>query len=443
MGNNHRNPTKQELSAKKQIDKVAIVFSLCYNIQNSLAKSDGSNSLKNTAVGQGQTPALQWKVLVMTKKLYYEDSFLTEFTATVVSCRETKNGYEVILDQTAFYPEGGGQPCDQGILADAKVTDVQEQGEQVIHLCDKPLSGTVSGQIDWIRRLDLMQQHTGEHILSGVICQKYGANNVGFHIGADTVTIDFDVLIPQEDLPALENAANQAIWENAPVLCEYPEDLENIPYRSKKALQGPVRIVTVPGYDCCACCGTHLKNAGQVGIIKILSAVKFHQGVRLEILCGKRAFDHYQKVWEQNKLVSAAFSAEPLETGAAAQRMNEALAAEKFRATGLQKKLLDTIAESYVNRGDVVCFAEDLEPAQVRELADKIAITCGGTAAVFCGSSFCLVSHKGDVKELGQKLTATFNGRGGGKNGIFQGSLQADPEQLREYLNALLAEKDN
>ena len=371
----------------------------------------------------------------MTRKLYYEDVFIKEFTANVLSCEEAEGGYKVILDQTAFYPEGGGQPCDLGVLGDATVTKTLEEGASVVHYCDKPLAGTVTGKICWQRRFDLMQQHTGEHILSGVICKKYGANNVGFHIGETTVTIDFDVLIPQEDLEKLENMANTAIWENAPVLATYPtpEELKTIPYRSKKALEGPVRIVEVPGFDCCACCGTHLPGAAQVGMIKILSAVKFHQGVRLEILCGQRAFAHYQKVWEQNRQVSAAFSAKPLETGAAAQRMNEALAAEKFRATGLEKKLMTLTAESYVNQGDVIYFAEDLEPAQVRELADKIAAVCGGTAAVFCGQSFCLVNYGGDVKELGQKLTAAFGGRGGGKPGIFQGSLNATQQEIRDF----------
>lgn len=373
----------------------------------------------------------------MTRKLYYEDGFLTEFTANVLSCREGKDGYRVILDQTAFYPEGGGQGCDLGILGDAKVTDVQEMGEEIVHCCDKPLTGTVTGKIDWLRRFDLMQQHTGEHILSGVICANYGCNNVGFHIGADTVTIDFDAMIPAEDLLLLEDRANTAIWENTPVLATYPtaEELKTIPYRSKKALDGQVRIVEVPGFDCCACCGTHLKTAGQVGVIKILSAVKFHQGTRLEILCGKRAFSHYQKVWEQNKIVSAAFSAKPLETGAAARRMNEALSAEKFRATGLQKKLMTLTAESYVNQADVIHFAEDLEPALVRELADKIAAQITGTAAVFSGGSFCLVNHHGEVKELGQKLTEKFGGRGGGKNGVFQGSLQADRAEIEAFFH--------
>lgn len=375
---------------------------------------------------------------MQTRKLYYEDCQKREFTAKVVSCEEISGGWAVVLDATAFYPEGGGQPCDLGVLGGAKVLDVQEQGEKIVHLCDSPLKigSEVSGCIDWQRRFDLMQQHTGEHILSGVVHEKYGAHNVGFHMGADVITIDFDVLIPAEDLQELEDRANQAIFKDLPVNCEYPspEELEKMTYRSKKALDYPVRIVSTTGYDCCACCGVHTKTTGQVGLIKILSCVKFHEGVRMEMVCGGRALGLFQKVWEQNKQVSAAFSAKVLETGTAALRMNEALATEKFRATGLQKKLLELTAMQYAGKGNSAHFAEGLEPAQVRELADKIAACCGGVAAVFCGSSFCLVSHQGDVKELGQALTQTFRGRGGGRDGVFQGSLSATQEEIQAFL---------
>ncbi len=374
----------------------------------------------------------------MTRKLFYEDCNQISFQATVTDCRQVKGGYAVTLDATAFYPEGGGQPCDLGVLGGAKVLDVQEQGEKIVHLCDSPLEigSQVSGCIDWQRRFDLMQQHTGEHILSGVVHAKYGAHNVGFHMGAEVITIDFDVMIPAEDLQELEDRANRAIFEDLPVKCEYPspEELEKMSYRSKKALDYPVRIVSTTGYDCCACCGVHTKTTGQVGLIKILSCVKFHEGVRMEMVCGGRALALFQKVWEQNKQVSAAFSAKPLETGAAAARMNEALAAEKFRATGLQKKLLEHTAQRYAGKGNTAHFAEDLEPAQVRELADKIAACCGGVAAVFCGNSFCLVSRQGDVKELGQKLTQAFCGRGGGRDGVFQGSLSATQEEIQAFL---------
>lgn len=376
-----------------------------------------------------------------TRKLYYEDCDLRQFTAGVISCQETRGGYAVELDATAFYPEGGGQPCDLGTLADAKVLDVQEKGGKIVHLCDSALEvgSTVKGIIDWERRFDLMQQHTGEHILSGIIYETYGAHNVGFHLGAEVTTVDFDVMIPARDLEALERRVNQAVFEDLPVQCGYPTaaELKKLAYRSKKALEMPVRIVSVPGYDCCACCGVHTKTTGQVGMVKILSCVKFHRGVRMELLCGGRALALFQKVWEQNRQVCQVFSAKPLETGAAARRMNEALAAEKFRATGLQKKLLETVAAGYAGKGYGLHFADNLAPAQVRELADKIAGACGGTAAVFCGSGFCLVNRNEDVNPLGQKLTRTFGGRGGGKDGVFQGSIHATREQVQAFFEDL------
>ena len=152
------------------------------------------------------------------RKLYYEDSHIKTFTATVTGCEEWENGYAITLDATAFYPEGGGQACDLGILGDSNVLAVKEVGEEVVHYCDKalPVGAEVSGTIDWDRRLDLMQQHAGEHVVSGVIFQTYGYHNVGFHIGADVVTIDFDGPIPAEELTKIEEKANAAIWQNLP-----------------------------------------------------------------------------------------------------------------------------------------------------------------------------------------------------------------------------------
>ncbi len=377
-----------------------------------------------------------------TKKLYYEDCHIKQFTATVTACRETDKGFLVELDATAFYPEGGGQACDLGTLGDAKVLDVREQGQQILHLCDRgiPVGETVQGTLDWQRRFDLMQQHTGEHIVSGIIHRVFGGHNVGFHMGADVITIDFDVPIAPEALPQIEEEANRAIFENLPVKCWYPspEELPNVPYRTKKALPWPVRILEVPGYDNCACCGVHVAATGEIGIIKLLSCVKFHQGVRIEMVCGGRALSYLSRVYEQNRLVSQAFSAKILETGGAAQKMNEMLATEKFRATGLERQLFDRIAQDYVNRGDVVHFADGLEPGSVRELADRIARCCGGTAAVFSGTdetgySVCLVKKDGDVKALGQDMNQALCGRGGGKPGFFQGSVKATKTQILAF----------
>ena len=380
-----------------------------------------------------------------TRKLYYEDCHLAEFTATVVDCRQAEKGWLITLDATAFYPEGGGQACDVGALDSAKVLDVREDGAEILHLCDAPLTvgQQATGHIDWQRRFDLMQQHTGEHIVSGIIHEMFGCHNVGFHMGADMITIDFDAPIPLEALAQIEKRANEAVYQNLPIKCWYPdpEQLSTLPYRAKRALPWPVRIVEIPGYDTCACCGVHVAATGEVGIIKLFSCVKFHQGVRMEMACGARALEILTRAYEQNRLVSQAFSAKIMETGAAAQRMNEALAAEKFRATGLERQLFDYIAEGFEGKGDTVHFADDLAPASVRELAERIAQRCGGIAAVFSGSddagySVCLVSKTQDVSQLGKHMNAGLNGRGGGKPGFFQGSVKATRTQIETFLRA-------
>ena len=372
-----------------------------------------------------------------TRKLYYEDCHLAEFSATVTGCRETEKGFLITLDATAFYPEGGGQACDLGTLGNAAVLDVREQDDTLVHLCDQPLpvGSTVTGKIDWARRFDLMQQHTGEHIVSGIIHRMYGWHNVGFHVGADTVTIDFDGPISRDALANIELEANTALWQNLPVRCYYPsqEVLPTVPYRSKKALPWPVRVVEVPGFDTCACCGVHVAYTGEIGLIKLLTCVKFHQGVRIEMACGKRAFQLLSKVWEQNLLVSQAFSAKVLETGAAAQRINDALSAEKYRAAALEKQIFESIAKNYVNSGNVLHMQPGLTPGAVRELADRIAEVCGGIAAVISGQSICLICKNGDVKMLGTKLCEQLCGRGGGKPGSFQGNLSATPAEIQNF----------
>ena len=381
----------------------------------------------------------------MTRKLYYEDCHLAAFSARVTGCTETEKGFAVTLDATAFYPEGGGQACDLGTLGTARVLHVQEEGEEILHLCDSPLEvGTeVSGAIDFSRRFHLMQQHTGEHIVSGIIHSRYGWHNVGFHMGSDIITIDFDGPIPPEDLPAIEAEANEALWQDLPVKCWYPseEELPSVGYRTKKALPWPVRIVEVPGFDKCACCGVHVARTGEVGLVKLFSAVKFHQGVRIEMACGSSALKLLNHSYDQNRQVSQAFSAKITETGEAARKMNEALAAEKFRANGLQRQLFRYIGEGYAGAGDVLHFADNLEPALVRDLADAIAEVCGGRAAVFSGTdeagySFCLVTREGDLRSFGKAMTQALGGRGGGKPNFQQGRVTAGKEAIEAFFRS-------
>ncbi len=379
-----------------------------------------------------------------TRKLYYEDCHLQTFIATVQSCEQTNKGYHITLDATAFYPEGGGQACDFGTLEDVNVLDVREQGGEVIHLCDKPLAvgQQVCGKIHWQRRFDLMQQHTGEHILSGLIHSKYGYHNVGFHMGKEAVEVDFDGPIPGEGLAELERLANEAIWADIPVKCWIPApgELGGVAYRSKKALEWPVRIVQVPGYDSCACCGVHAARTGEVGLIKILSCVKFREGVRLEMLCGRKAYEYMCRVYDQNRQVSQCFSAKVLQTGEAARQIARQLAEEKYRSAGLEKRVFRSIAQGYAGHGDVVHFEAGLTPGSVRELADAIAGVCGGVATVFSGAeggySMCLIAKDKDVKELGTALAKALNGRGGGKPGCFQGSVRALREEIEEFFRS-------
>lgn len=375
--------------------------------------------------------------------LYYQDAHMDRFFARVVCCSPVEGGWEVVLDNTAFYPEGGGQAADRGTLGEAQVLDTQEREDRVVHLCDRPLEvgAQVQGVIDWDRRFDLMQQHSGEHILSGIIHSRYGYHNVGFHMGADTVTIDFDGMIPPEDLPALELAANEAVWRDVEIRALFPEpqDLAQLPYRSKRALEGPVRLIEVPGYDLCACCGTHVKRTGQVGMVKILSQVKFHQGVRMEIVCGKRALRYFSAVAEQNRQVSNLFSAKALETGSAARKFQADFDALKYRTVGLEERLFDLTAQSYGEKGDVVLFEEGLSSGGLRRLADKVGALCGGRCIVLSGSDgegyrYAICDHSHDLRSFVKEWNTVLNGRGGGKPHFVQGSVAATRAQIEAYL---------
>ena len=377
-----------------------------------------------------------------TNKLFYADTGLREFCATVVDCFESKKGFEIELDRTAFYPEGGGQAADRGTLNGIQVLHVHEDGERVLHLMEKPLSvgAQVAGVIDYDHRFDLMQQHTGEHIVSGIINARYGHHNVGFHMGWDSITIDFDGMIPAGDLAEIERLANDAVYRNIPthIWTPEPEELPNVPYRTKRELPWPVRIVQVPGYDSCACCGLHVARTGEIGLIKLFSMVKFRQGVRIEMLCGKRAFDFLSRSHEQNKLVSGAFSAKILETGEAAKKMNELLEAQKRRIGELETVLFRAIAEGCTGKGDTLLIRENLDSVGVRKLADLVADHCGGTAAVFSaaeagGYSYCLIRKGGDLRAFNKEMTSALDGRGGGKGDCQMGTVRCTEESILKH----------
>lgn len=379
-----------------------------------------------------------------TEKLYYQDPYQTTFTARVLTCEPSKGGCLVTLDRTAFYPEGGGQPADHGVLGGVTVTDVHEKDGVIFHTCDKvvELGSTVEGSIDWTRRFDHMQQHSGEHILSGLLCSLYDCSNVGFHLGADTVTIDYDRELTWEQVLEAERQANEAIWRDTPAEITFPapDALAQLDYRSKKELTGQVRIVSFPGADCCACCGTHVRRAGEVGLIKVLSCQKFREGIRLEILCGQRAYRYLSRIYEQDHAVARLLSVKPQDAFAAVERQNAELTAAKLRMTELEDRLFALRAQSLAGRGDVLLLEPPMRPDGARKLADTAARAAGGLAAVFAGERdsyvYALVHAGGaDISPLVKRLNSALSGRGGGRNGFAQGSVQADRSAILDFFH--------
>lgn len=373
------------------------------------------------------------------EKLYECDPYLTRFTAAVQCCQPGAHGWDVVLDRTAFYPEGGGQPWDTGILGGRAVTQVHTCQNQVVHSCDGPLEegAEVEGEIDWTRRFDLMQQHSGEHIVSGLAHAMYGCDNVGFHLGTDTVTIDLNVVLDQNQVQALEDAANRYLWTDPKICITFPapQALESLEYRSKKALTGQVRIVSFPGADTCACCGTHVGSAGQIGLVKLLSCQGFRNGVRIELLCGQRALRHLSAHREQNRQISQALSAKPFETADAVRHMLEEVQGLKTRLAALEDARFAQIAAAYDGTGDVLHFEPSLSPDGLRRLTDAIAGHCGGLAACFSGSDdggrpYALAQRGGDLRTLTQAMNAALHGRGGGKPDFVQGNVQATQAEI-------------
>ena len=377
-----------------------------------------------------------------TRRLYYEDVYKKEFTATVLECRERKNGFAVILDESAFYPEGGGQPSDVGTLGDVKVTEVHEKDGELLHYTEQALEvgAKVEGKIDWERRFDLMQQHSGEHMVSGVIHAKYGYDNVGFHMGSDVITVDLNGMLDEAQLAEIEREVNEKVWEDKEVVITYPteEELKTLDYRSKKELTGKVRIVDFPGADVCACCGTHVTHTGEIGMVKLLSVVKFHDGIRMEMICGKRVLNYLNMVNEQNHQISMKLSAKMDRTADAVQRLQD----ENFRLKGqvarMEEDMFQAEAKKWVGAGSVLIFKEGLEADSVRRLADAVMNTCQGCCAVFSRNEdgsykYAMGEIDGDLRQYTKEMNAALNGRGGGKPFFVQGSVQATEKEIRGF----------
>ena len=376
-----------------------------------------------------------------TERIYYKDPYQNIFTATVKGCFPEEDRWLVTLDRTAFFPEGGGQPCDLGALGTARVLDVQERGDEVVHTVDRRMEpgDSIMGVVDWARRFDLTQQHSGEHMVSGLIHGKYGYDNVGFHLGSETVTIDFNGELTPEMLVEVELAANQLIYENWVVDVFYPEpeELATLDYRSKKALEGPVCIVRFPGADVCACCGTHVRRTGEIGQIKIISCQKFKGGSRLELLCGRRALDYCTAILAQNSRVSNLLSAKPTETADAVARIQAEVAELRARMGVIESREFSHRASILRGVGDVLLFEEPMSPDSTRRLAAQVMESCGGRCAVFSGRDgdykYAMGKRDGDLKQMTIEMNRTLSGQGGGKPNFVQGSVRATRKEIEAF----------
>lgn len=381
-----------------------------------------------------------------TTKLYYKDSHQDSCLATVMSCEwnEKKNCYEVILDQTVFFPEGGGQYADTGILGNAKVLDVQEKNEQIIHYTDKPLEPEteVDGHINYPERFSKMQQHTGEHIVSGIVHRTFGYDNVGFHLGQELVTMDFNGTFTEEELQNVELEANEAVVKNLPILITYPsrEELEQLEYRSKKELTGQVRIVEIPGYDVCACCAPHVKLTGEVGIIRLIDAIKYKGGTRVTMVCGFRALKDYRMKESNIREISRMLSAKPEESAQAVKRLQDEAKSWKEKLIQTQSRAMEQILENLPEHVEnYLVFEKDVDKNVARRFVDEGKSKCQGICSIFLGNDedgyrYILGSESVDLKAFSKTFHEILGGKGGGKGEMVQGTVNASEETIRNYI---------
>ena len=388
----------------------------------------------------------------MTEKLYDKDSHLFSFRARVTGCESAKDGWAVTLDRTAFFPEGGGQPADTGTLGEAFVADVHIKDDVIYHYVNQPLTvgETVDGEVDAEKRLRRMQNHSGEHIVSGLVHRMCGYDNVGFHMGERCTTVDFSGELSAQQLEHVEYAANAVIRDNRPVRSWYPdaEELAALDYRSKKELTGAVRLVEVKGVDLCACCAPHVSFTGEIGQIKFLSAERHRGGMRVEMLCGMDALEDYRIRLEAASEVSRLLSVPREKIASGVERVLGEQERQKERIAALSMELAGLKADKLgVTGGNHCVFDSVLDEVALRELANLLAERCGGLAAVFSGSGgegwrYVIASRHIDLRAHSKTINAAIGGRGGGSPLMLQGRAAGTEEELRHAVNALCLDKN-
>lgn len=389
--------------------------------------------------------------IAKTVRLYDQDAYATKFEAEVLACEEVekkeKKVYQVWLDQTLFFPEEGGQSPDMGTIDGIKVLDVQIKDEVITHTLAAPLAvGTmVKGVVDWKHRFYNMQQHSGEHIFSGVVHNRFGYDNVGFHLSDSIVTMDFNGVITAEDIEKIETEVNQAIIENIPVEVSYPtkEELKVLEYRSKIEIEGQVRIVTIPGYDVCACCAPHVRRTGEIGMLKVMNVQSYKGGVRISILCGFRALEAFRQKADIITELMAQFSTNQEALVENVTKLKNTNQTMKNQLASAKQELMEyKVAAIPEDSENAILFESDLDTPVVRNVVNGLVEKFTGICAVFVGNDesgyqFIIGSKNKDCRQIAAALREKLSARGGGSDKMIQGSVAASQLQIEELLATL------
>ncbi|MBE5846427.1 MAG: hypothetical protein E7300_01980 [Lachnospiraceae bacterium] len=388
-----------------------------------------------------------------TKRLFDEDAYLQTFMGTVASCKEAedeahKGLYAVILDRTAFFPEEGGQSPDTGYIGDATISDVQIRDDVITHYADRPLpaGSSFEGRIDWDRRFSNMQQHSGEHIFSGLVYSRFGYHNVGFHLSDHVVSMDFDGVLTPEDAAGIEKAVNGAIYANVPITVSYPsrEEEQKLTYRSKKEIKGQIRLVTVEGYDICACCAPHVHRSGEIGILKVMSLQNYKKGVRITILCGYRALDAFRAKNAILSSLTGILTTGEEETVASVTRLKDEVRDLKGKCNLLKQELLQKrLSEVPGGQEDLLFFEDGIETSVLRHIVNEEVKKRSGFVAGFGGNdasgyAYIAGSVKKDCRDLLKHLQEALGAKGGGKAEMIQGSVPSTKEKITEVFEAAI-----
>ena len=380
-------------------------------------------------------------------KLYDLDAYATEFDAKVVSCEavtyNNQDVYAVILDRTLFFPEEGGQSPDKGTLDGKTVLDAQIKKDIVTHYLEQPVEAgaTVHGVIDWKHRFSNMQQHSGEHIFSGIVHRDYGFNNVGFHLSDNIVTMDFDGVLSAEQVADVEYKVNEAIAKNVEITAAFPskEELAALEYRSKIEIDGAVRIVTVDGYDVCACCAPHVKRTGEIGMLKVMSVQNYKGGVRISILCGFRALQAFRDKTEVVSSLTSLLSTSQETIVERVTQMKNTIQELKLQLGEVKQNMMFAkIYDIPLEEKDVILFEDDLDTQICRNVVNELVEEHQGINAVFVGNDeegyrFILGSNVQDCKAVAVNLRDAFNAKCGGSATMIQGSVETTREKLEFF----------